>query len=160
MTSHTSRVVAPLLAAALSAALAACGGGGGGGAAAGQPTGPAPVVVTPPPAPAGGAAAPAAPAITKPGPNVTPEGVVFNHKLDGKNRQIYLAASFNNWNKEDAQYLMKDDDGDGVYSITVKLPPGTYQYKYVIEGKWTQDPYGPDEAPDGFGGRNSKFEVK
>ena len=55
---------------------------------------------------------------------------------------------------------MKDDDGDGIWSITVKLAPGTYQYKYVIESKWTQDPYGPDEAPDGFGGRNSKFEVK
>ncbi|HWO25695.1 MAG TPA: glycogen-binding domain-containing protein [Kofleriaceae bacterium] len=154
MTSHTSRVLAPLLA----AALAACGGGAAAGAGAGQPTGPAPVVVTPPPAPAGGA--PAAPAITKPGPNVTPEGVVFNHKLDGKGRQIYLAGNFNNWNPSDDQYLMKDADGDGVYSITVKLAPGTYQYKYVIESKWTQDPYAPDAAPDGFGGSNSKFDVK
>jgi hypothetical protein len=157
MTSHTSRVFASLIATGLLAATAACGGGGAAGA--GQPTGPAPVVVTPPPAPAGGGA-PAAPAVTKPGPNVTPEGVVFNHKLDGKGRKIYLAGSFNNWNPADEQYLMKDDDGDGVYSITVKLAPGTYQYKYVIESKWTQDTYAPGEAPDGFGGRNSQFEVK
>jgi hypothetical protein len=153
MTSHTSRFFAPLLASSLAIALAACGG-----ATPSQPAGPpAQVVPTPPPA-AGGSAA--APRVTKQGPNVTPEGVVFNYKAEGKDRKIYLAGNFNNWNPEDANYLMKDDDGDGVWSITVKLGPGTYQYKYVIESKWTQDPYGPEEAPDGYGGRNSKFEVK
>jgi hypothetical protein len=159
MTSRTSPVLASLIASgilAACAALAACGGGGAAGA--GQPTGPAPVVVTPPPAPEGGA--PAAPAVTKPGPNVTPDGVVFNHRSDAKGIKIYLAGSFNQWNASNEQFLMKDDDGDGVWSITVKLAPGTYQYKYVIDGKWTQDTYAPAEAADGFGGRNSQFEVK
>ena len=157
MTSHTSSILASLLAAGLAATLAACGG-----AAQSPPTGPAPQVVTTPPAGGSGdgSAAPAAPRITKLGPNVTPDGVVFNWKADGKDRKIYLAASFNNWNKEDSNYLLKDDDGDGIWSITVKLAPGTYQYKYVIEGKWTQDTYAPDQAPDGFGGQNSKFDVK
>jgi len=135
------------------ASLTACGG-----AASQQPTGPAPVVVTEPPAASAGA--PAAPKVTTPGPNVTPDGVVFNYKTEGRDKKIYLAGNFNSWNPSDAQYLMKDDDGDGTWSITVKLAPGEYQYKYVIDGKWTQDPYGPGEAPDGFGGRNSKFEVK
>lgn len=156
MTSRTSLVVASLITSSLLAALTACGGGGAG---AGQPTGPAPVVVAPPPAPEGGGA-PAAPAVTKPGPNVTPDGVVFNYKTDTKGIQIYLAGNFNQWNAANAQYLMKDDDGDGVWSITVKLAPGTYQYKYVIDGKWTQDTYAPAETADGFGGRNSQFEVK
>ena len=153
MTSRTSSIFVSLL----GAALAACGG-----AAQSPPTGPAPQVMTTPPAASSGdgSAAPAAPHITKPGPNVTPEGVVFNHKVDGKDRKIFLAGSFNNWNPSDAQYLLKDDDGDGVWSITVKLAPGTYQYKYVIEGKWTQDTYAPGEAADGFGGRNSQFDVK
>ena len=144
-----------MLAAGLVAALAACGGG-----APTPPPGPAPQVVTTPPAGGDGSAAPAAPRITKPGPNVTPEGVVFNYKADGKDRQIYLAGNFNNWNPADPQYLLKDTDGDGVWSITVKLAPGTYQYKYVAEGKWIQDTYAPGEAPDGFGGRNSQFDVK
>lgn len=152
MTSRASHRLAPLFAAGL--ALAACGGS----TATSQPTGPAPVVVTTPPAGDGSAAA--APKITKPGPNVTPEGVVFNYKVDGKDRKVYLAGNFNNWNPSDAQYLMKDDDGDGIYSITVKLAPGTYQYKYVIEGKWFQDTYAPGAAPDGFGGQNSQFDVK
>lgn len=170
MTSRTSLLSLPLLATSLALALAACGGGG-----ATPPTTPAPAVTSPPPtgdtaatgtaagtgtATPTGPAAPAAPKVTKQGPNVTPDGVVFNYKAEGKNRKIYLAASFNNWNKEDPNYLMKDDDGDGIWSITVKLAPGTYQYKYVIEGKWTQDTYAPGEAPDGFGGRNSQFDVK
>ncbi|HET9620448.1 MAG TPA: glycogen-binding domain-containing protein [Kofleriaceae bacterium] len=144
-----------LVTATLVAGLAACGG-----AQANQPTtaGPAPTVVEAAPPAAG---APAAPKITKAGPNVTPDGVVFNFEPGGgHDKKIYLAASFNDWNKENPQFLLKDDDGDGIWSITVKLPPGTYQYKYVVDGKWTQDPAAPEEAPDGFGGRNSKFEVK
>jgi hypothetical protein len=136
----------------LAGGLAACGG------APGQPAGPAPVIVQAPPPATGGA--PAAPKVTASGPNVTPDGVVFNFKTEGRDKKIFLAGSFNEWNPSNAQYLMKDDDGDGVWSITVKLAPGTYQYKYVIDGKWTQDPYGPAEAADGFGGRNSQFEVK
>ena len=147
MTSRTSL----FLARSFVLALAACGGGG---ASSSQPTGPAPVVVsTPPPAAGDGTAAPAA-------PKITPEGVVFNHKLDIKDAKIYLAGSFNNWSPSDEVYLMKDEDGDGTWSITVKLNAGTYQYKYVINGKWTQDTYAPGDAPDGFGGRNSQFEVK
>lgn len=152
MTSHPSRLFASLLATSLAAALAACGG------APSQPAGPPPVVVEPPPPVEGDAPAP--PRVTTPGPNVTPDGVVFNYKADGAGTKIYLAGNFNEWNPSNPQFLMKDDDGDGVWSITVKLAPGTYQYKYVIDEKWTQDPYGPGEAPDGYGGRNSQFEVK
>src|SRR6185503_1659037 len=108
--------------------------------------------------PAGGA--PAAAAITKAGPNVTPDGVVFNHRPEAKNARIFLAGNFNDWKPDNEKFLMKDPDGDGTFSITVKLTPGTYQYKYVVDGKWTQDIYAPADAPDGFGGRNSQFDVK
>jgi hypothetical protein len=154
MSSRTSRILSfsSPLAIGLAFALSACGG------ASSQPAGPAPVVVTPPPA--GDGTAPAAPKVTKLGPNVTPEGVVFNFKMEGKPHQIYLAGNFNNWSKDDDAYLLKDDDGDSIWSITVKLAPGTYQYKYVADGKWTQDMEAPGDAPDGYGGRNSQFEVK
>lgn len=154
MASRTSSF-ASLLATSLTFALAACGG------APGQPAGPAAEVVAPPPAGSPTVGSPAAaPQVTSPGPNVTPAGVVFNHRVEGTGHQIYLAGNFNEWKPDNAQFQMKDDDGDGTWSITVKLAPGTYQYKYVVNGKWTQDPYGPDSAPDGFGGQNSQFEVK
>src|SRR5262245_21112541 len=122
MISRPPRFLAPLLAISL-VPLAACGGGN-----PSPPTGPAPVVVTPP---AGGGSA--APAVTKPGPNITPEGVVFNFKSEIKGSRIYLAGNFNGWTPSDDKFLMKDDDGDQTYSITVKLGPGVYQYKYVID---------------------------
>jgi hypothetical protein len=106
------------------------------------------------------AAMPAAPAPTRLGINPTPDGVVFNFKPDGKPRKIFLAGTFNGWNPSNSDYLLKDDDGDGIYSITVKLKPGTHQYKYVADGSWIKDPASPDEHPDGFGGKNGKFELK
>jgi ABC-type transport system substrate-binding protein len=137
------------------AGLAACGG-----ATANQPAAAPPTAVEAPP-PAAAPGAPAAAKITTLGPNVTPDGVVFNFQPGGgHDKQIFLAASFNDWSKDNPKFLMKDDDGDGIWSITVKLAPGTYQYKYVVDGKWTQDANAPGEAADGFGGRNSKFDVK
>jgi 1,4-alpha-glucan branching enzyme len=109
-------------------------------------------------APAAGAA-PAA-AVTRPGPNPTADGVVFHVKPDGKPAKIFLAGNFNDWKPADPKLLMSDPDGDGTWSITLKLPPGTYQYKYVVDGKWIQDEACPGSAPDGYGGRNSQFDVR
>ena len=95
-----------------------------------------------------------------PGPTVTADGVVFNFKPEtGKPQKVFLAGTFNEWKPDSAQYLMADD-GSGTWTITIKLAAGTYQYKYVADGKWIKDPYSPSDAPDGYGGRNGKFDVK
>jgi len=159
MTSSTFSRLASVLAPALVATLVACGG-------AQQPattpaTTEAAATVVPPPA-AGSAAtgAPAAALPKTPGPNLTPDGVVFNFRAEGKGKRIFLAGNFNGWNPSDEKFLMKDDDGDSIWTITVKLAPGSYQYKYVVDGQWTKDPYSPGDAPDGYGGRNGQFDVK
>jgi hypothetical protein len=145
-------------------ALAACGSGSTQSA---QPTSPSAAAVQPssgvvPATDAPAGAVGARPTQTLgPGPNVTPDGVVFNYKAASPaKRKIYLAGNFNSWNPSDDKFLMKDDDNDATYSITVKLAPGTYQYKYVIDGAWTKDPFAPGSAPDGFGGQNGQFDVK
>ncbi len=106
-------------------------------------------------------AAPAAadPSATAPGPQISAKGVRFNYKPSGKPSEIFLAGTFNAWNPANKDYLLKDEDGDGVYSITLQLAPGTYQYKFVIDGTWTKDPYSPEATGDGFGGQNGKFAV-
>jgi hypothetical protein len=162
MNPRTNPLVASFLVAGLAAGLAACGGS------------PQAAPATPPPAPSAAAsteaAAPAsaappsagtAPQPTTPGPNLTPDGVVFNFKPDGKPAKIFLAGNFNAWNPSDPKYLLKDDGPpNGLWSITVKLAPGTYQYKFVADGKWIKDPSSPGSAPDGFGGQNGQFDVK
>jgi hypothetical protein len=107
-----------------------------------------------------GAAAAGEPSATAPGPQITPAGVVrFNFQPQGRVKKIYLAGNFNGWNPSNDDYLLSDEDGDGIYSITINLEPGTYQYKFVIDSRWTKDPNSPGSHPDGFGGQNGKFEV-
>ena len=152
----------PLIASAFAVLLAACGGSQQAAPASPAP-GPSAAASTEAAAAPASAAPPSvgkAPQPTTPGPNLTPDGVVFNYKPDGKPNKLFLAGNFNDWNPSNDKFLMKDDDGDGTYSIAVKLTPGTYQYKFVIDGQWTKDPYSPSDAPDGFGGRNGKFDVK
>ena len=102
---------------------------------------------------------PAAAPKLKLGPNITPDGVLFAFKPPRAFGKIYLAGNFNDWNPSNNDYLMKDDNGDGVFTMLVKLAPGTYQYKYVADGQWMKDPHSPMAHPDGFGGQNGKFEV-
>lgn len=156
----------PLLATLFALAVAACGGSTSSGPTSTATPAPSAAPATPAApaaeAPASPAGAGAAKRPTAPGPNQTADGVVFNFKPDGtsKGKKIYLAGNFNDWKPDNPQYLMTDD-GSGTFSITVKLPPGTYQYKYVLDGTtWVKDPYSPGDAPDGFGGRNGKFDVK
>jgi glycosidase len=63
----------------------------------------------------------------------------------------------NDWN--DSKTRMTDDNGDGIYEVTLLLPIGRYQYKFVVDGQWFTDETAADFAPDGFGGQNSIISV-
>jgi len=91
------------------------------------------------------------------GPKTTSQGVLFSFKAPAGTMAVYLAGEFNGWRPD--LDLMSDDDGDGVWTITYDLQPGTYQYKFVADGQWFQDPNNPKAAPDGFGGNNSVLVV-
>jgi 1,4-alpha-glucan branching enzyme len=67
-------------------------------------------------------------------------------------KSVYVAGDFNEWNAT-ADPMQRDSSG--VWIATVPLKPGKYQYKYVVDGNWKQDPLNPDTADDTFGGRNS-----
>ncbi len=57
----------------------------------------------------------------------------FDEKSD---EQIYLAGDFNNWN-EKSHPLKKGKDKK--WSITIKLPPGEHQFRYVKNNEWYND---------------------
>ena len=90
------------------------------------------------------------------GPEYTPKGVLFRFYAPDANR-VFLAGTFNNW-APDALPMQKDENG--IFSVKIKLHPGTYQYKFVIEGTtWKEDPTNPAKVDDGFGGFNSVFKL-
>lgn len=83
--------------------------------------------------------------------------VTFTFRPGGSPGTVHLAGTFNGWNA--SQYLMSDEDGDGIYEITVPLEQGRHQYKFVIDGVWREDPTSREYVDDGHGGRNSILEV-
>ena len=70
-----------------------------------------------------------------------------------KAKKIYLSGTFNNWN------TMKLPMRQTPYGwmVNIKLPPGKYLYKYIIDGKWTDDPNNRLREEDMNGGKNSVF---
>lgn len=66
-------------------------------------------------------------------------------------RKVILSGSFNDWSTIQLQ-MTKSDTG---WTIAVPLSPGRYGYKYIIDGKWKQDPNNKLEEDDTHGGHNS-----
>jgi hypothetical protein len=53
--------------------------------------------------------------------------------------RVALVGSFNLWS-EDANPLVWNAEG-GVWTASVRLPPGVHEYAYVVDGdRWTADP--------------------
>ena len=83
--------------------------------------------------------------------------VTFTVRADA-GKAVYLAGCFNQWNPTGKK--MTDKKKDGVYSTTIKLAPGTYEYKFVIDGVWCADPENTDVVKNDCGTLNSVITVK
>jgi 1,4-alpha-glucan branching enzyme len=50
---------------------------------------------------------------------------------------------------------------DGLWTIDIKLKPGTYNYMFVVDGEmWVTDPDAGLYRDDGFGYKNSVVRVR
>ena len=65
--------------------------------------------------------------------------------------EVFIAGGFNNWD-ERANPLEKDKDG--IWKITLSLMPGRYEYRFVADGKWENDPSCSGCVPNEFGSLN------
>jgi hypothetical protein len=71
--------------------------------------------------------------------------------------QAFLCGEFNAWSP--AATPMKRQ-ADGHWHTTVALPPGRYQYKFVVDGQWLPDPNAQEFVSNEFGTLNSVMEVR
>ena len=85
----------------------------------------------------------------------TAKNVTFTVHAD-KGKAVYVAGEFNKWNPTAKKMAYKA----GVYTATVKLAAGTYQYKFVIDGTWCADPENVNSVANDQGTFNSVIEVK
>jgi 1,4-alpha-glucan branching enzyme len=70
-------------------------------------------------------------------------------------RDVYIAGSFNGWSTLQTPL----EDVDSGWTVTLDLKPGKYTYKYIVDGKWTNDPFNRQLEDDSRGGINSVWFV-
>ncbi len=70
---------------------------------------------------------------------------------------VFVVGDFNNWTPDDTSKLDKDD---GVWKKRFNLKPGAYKYRFVIDGKWQQDPLNPVSEKNPFGELDSILVIK
>ena len=65
--------------------------------------------------------------------------------------QVCVVGSFNEWDPT-ANILGYDEDGR--WGCTLALEPGEYEYRFVVDGQWHDDPENTERRSNGFGTEN------
>jgi predicted esterase len=80
------------------------------------------------------------------------EGLLFSYYSPGA-KEIFLAGDFNGWKGRETPLIKGKDD---VWRTVLRLGPNrSYDYKYIVNGNWVNDPNNRDLNPDIAGGANS-----
>jgi hypothetical protein len=90
------------------------------------------------------------------GDPVVTDGLVRFRILAGDAEQVSVAGDFNGWSA--AANPLSRRSGDW-WETTLTLPPGSYQFIYVVDGQPTTPPRAATTVDDGFGGTNGLFTV-
>jgi len=72
-------------------------------------------------------------------------------------RDVYVVGDFNNWKADEVSRLERLPDG--LWEKRLALKPGIYKYKFIVDGKWQQDPKNLTTIPNNFGGVDSLLTV-
>ena len=71
---------------------------------------------------------------------------------------VSVAGIFNDW--DPSADVMEYSPEDGGYSCAVILPPGEYEYKFIVDGEWLLDESNPNFVSNDFGTLNSILSVE
>jgi len=70
---------------------------------------------------------------------------------------VKIGGDFNNWNPSN-EFLMERDQ-DGMWTKHISLRPGTYQYKFFVDGEWIEDSNNSKYVANAYGGNNSVLKI-
>jgi chromosome partitioning protein len=74
---------------------------------------------------------------------------------------VRIAGDFNGWVPDKGvRSVIEAEDGSRVWTKILHLPPGTYQYRYVVDGEWREDPDNTNTTPSATGRVNSVLVVR
>lgn len=71
---------------------------------------------------------------------------------------VFVAGTFNNWNPDQKQLSFSKEKG--IYSCTLMLEPGTYEYKFRVNNTWTIDQNNPSFTRNDLGTLNNVLIVQ
>jgi 1,4-alpha-glucan branching enzyme len=86
-------------------------------------------------------------------PQLEPVRFEFTHLTA---HDVCIAGTFNDW-QPDVKPM--NPLGGGRWLKETVLPPGTYEYCLVVDGKWLPDPLAKECVPNPFGGKNSVLKI-
>ena len=72
-------------------------------------------------------------------------------------KAVLVTGSFCEWQTH-SHHLRKDNTG--TWKATLSLPPGRYEYRFVVDGEWQDDPSCSERDPNPFGTDNCVLEVE
>ncbi len=87
----------------------------------------------------------------------TNQGVLFVQPIEGA-RSASIAGTFNDWSA--TTHPMRRNEDLGVFELCLRLPPGKYLYRVIIDGTWSSDPHNNNCEPNPFGDANSVMIVQ
>jgi len=70
-------------------------------------------------------------------------------------QNVSLVGNFNNW---DYTKTMKKDK-EGLWTSRVDLEPGKYEYRFLVDGEWQDDPKCQTRQANTFGTQNCILEI-
>jgi hypothetical protein len=76
---------------------------------------------------------------------------IFTLPNESNARKVAVAGSFNSWNQKELEM----DKTPAGWELPLYLREGTHAYKFLVDGRWINDPANPDVRPDGSGNYNS-----
>jgi chromosome partitioning protein len=72
--------------------------------------------------------------------------------------RVRLVGDFCGWRLDGAVEMARTNEGS--WKAETRLSPGTYHYKYLVDGAWQPDPHNRCRESDPFGGTNSLLVVE
>ncbi|UCF89963.1 MAG: isoamylase early set domain-containing protein [Desulfobacterales bacterium] len=71
-------------------------------------------------------------------------------------QEVILLADFNRW---DPKIHPMQKDKDGIWRKIVMVFPGRYEYRFLVDGKWFNDPQNDEKCSNCYGSQNNILNV-
>ena len=79
------------------------------------------------------------------------EGTIrFSLRSQGSAQKVLVAGSFSQWKP-----LTMRRQREGSFALTVTVPSGIHEYRFIVDGNWTTDPDNDTYVLNPYGSANS-----